>query len=433
MFKNGFIIKYGAINLIANDIKFKEYLGRSTVNTDWILLDENEKNIYCMNSFILQSYAPSELTKEIIEKNYNIINLNSMIKEKLKQIEEQELNKLIENTNVYDDFLTTQKNRCYDSSNELVKITEYPYLEYVSHYGTDIKKDDLISRNYTLSFDNLSSGIIDVCFSYKDNTLKFNLFTGDFENTPEEILKEIHSEIELNLIVGYELFKKGLMPDFYNEIVKINDFLQDKVTVTVVLKNGVTYKTNADLHNIFSFEREGKIYINSNYNSVAINGLLPKYKEYSVDQIDKLKYRNNELNINGEYLNFFNLINKDITIFNNVKFEDDIYYENGKLNVYIPSDTLSYNFETISTRLRNDDDRCNIYLDYSNNPNETKLIFDYMIDNRNFQYTYKPDKKEYEVLKEKINDYSLKLYNKTADELLQENSRDNEEELENEI
>ncbi len=65
---------------------------------------------------------------------------------------------------------------------------------------------------------------------YGGTSFEYNLEKQEFNISDEEILKKVYSEEKLKLILAYEQYTKGLTPPIYNEIAKINQFLEEKIS-----------------------------------------------------------------------------------------------------------------------------------------------------------------------------------------------------------
>ena len=97
----------------------------------------------------------------------------------------------------------------------------------------------------------------------------------------------------LKKIVAYEQYKRGLTPPFYNEIAKINKFLEGKKTVTLLLNDGESKQVPAQISNILA----------TDYKEFWINTQM---KNMDISNLRAIGYGKKELIINIE-----NLINID--------------------------------------------------------------------------------------------------------------------------
>ena len=70
---------------------------------------------------------------------------------------------------------------------------------------------------------------------------------------PGFILNQVYTETSLCKILAYKQYELGITPPFYNEVAKINQFLKDKKTVTVILADDREVKTKADITDIIDF------------------------------------------------------------------------------------------------------------------------------------------------------------------------------------
>lgn len=113
------------------------------------------------------------------------------------------------------------------------------------------------SRVHTSSciYDSINNSILKYNpshYSY-DKGIEVDLKEKKILTEPAVILSQVYSNVELCKILAYKQYELGITPPFYNEVAKINKFLKDKKTITVVLKDNREVKTKANITDIIDF------------------------------------------------------------------------------------------------------------------------------------------------------------------------------------
>ncbi|MDO5556343.1 MAG: hypothetical protein Q4G09_07055 [Clostridia bacterium] len=280
----------------------------SKFETKWMLVKEIENKIFCLksNEMANQSTLPKN-----IKDTYIVIDLEKRIREKIRYIINKEFEKLFQNNNR--NYILEYESEVQRSSNgRKIGITRnYPMLNKSYLFGKNIRDDEYKTRYMNLDISDIDKGII---YVLENRTLQYNILQDAFQYSDNTILKEFYNEEELKQILSFEQYKRGLTPLVYNEIAKINNFIKDVKTVTVELKNGTAFKTNATLNNILQINSDGKIYIAKTYYQKIIKGTDFEDQQYLADEINSIKFNKFKLDINGQNLTMLNENVDEMTI-----------------------------------------------------------------------------------------------------------------------
>lgn len=287
------------IILIGKDANFNVKY-KSKIETKWLLIKGIEDKIFCLKSNEIETEYPSDLVKEIMQSNYEIIDLEKRIKGKVKTIIDKEISKIFERSMDKEDFSLDYdiKETVDQSTGEITVWKEYQIINEAYQFGKNLRDDDYRTRYLNLGITEINKGLISVM----ETNIKYDLINDKFLNTDREILLAFYNENEIRHILSYEKYKCGLGSTFYSEFAKINEFLHDKKSITVKLKNGTIFKTDAVIRNIFDISSTGDIYIARNYSQTIIEGENFRSHQYKVDQLEGLRYGKNELKINSKNL-----------------------------------------------------------------------------------------------------------------------------------
>lgn len=285
--------------LIGKDANFNVKY-KSEIETKWLLIKGIEDKIFCLKSNEIETEYPSDLVKEIMQSNYEIIDLEKRIKGKVKTIIDIEISKIFERSIDKEDFSLDYdiKETVDQSTREITVWKEYQIINEAYQFGKNLRDDDYRTRYLNLGITEINKGLISVM----ETNIKYDLINDKFLNTDREILLAFYNENEIRHILSYEKYKCGLGSTFYSEFAKINEFLHDKKSITVKLKNGTIFKTDAIIRNIFDISSTGDIYIARNYSQTIIEGENFRSHQYKVDQLEGLRYGKNELKINSKNL-----------------------------------------------------------------------------------------------------------------------------------
>lgn len=285
--------------LIGKDANFNVKY-KSEMETKWLLIKGIEDKIFCLKSNEIETEYPSDLVKEIMQSNYEIIDLEKRIKGKVKKIIDKEISKIFEQSMDKEDFALDYdiKENVDQSTGEITLWKEYQIINEAYQFGKNLRDDEYRTRYLNLGITEINKGFISVM----ETNIKYDLINDKFLNTDREIILAFYNENEIRHILSYEKYKCGIGSTFYSEFAKINEFLQDKKSITVKLKNGTIFKTDAIIRNIFDISSTGDIYIAQNYSQTIIEGENFRTHQYKVDQLESLRYGKSELKINSKNL-----------------------------------------------------------------------------------------------------------------------------------
>lgn len=285
--------------LIGKDANFNVKY-KSEMETKWLLIKGIEDKIFCLKSNEIETEYPSDLVKEIMQSNYEIIDLEKRIKGKVKTIIDKEISKIFEQSMDKEDFALDYdiKENVDQNTGEVTVCKEYQIINEAYQFGKNLRDDEYRTRYLNLGITEINKGLISVM----ETNIKYDLINDKFLNTDREIILAFYNENEIRHILSYEKYKCGIGSTFYSEFAKINEFLQDKKSITVKLKNGTIFKTDAIIRNIFDISSTGDIYIAQNYSQTIIEGENFRTHQYKVDELESLRNGKSELKINSKNL-----------------------------------------------------------------------------------------------------------------------------------
>lgn len=203
----------------------------------WCYFKDEPKNIYCLNeSIISEPNFRSELDKEIFKGNNIIIDLKGTLYNTLRSIFNENIDKFVdENINNISYLFENDKS-------DYEKISLY-------EMGRDIRENqnyglhnNICSLLNNFEYQDISKGLVKVSTKTDKKDFIYDMKKMKFERDEIDIFKAVYGLTTLKKILAYEQYKKGLTPPFYNEIARINDFLEDKKTVTILLNDEKKYK-----------------------------------------------------------------------------------------------------------------------------------------------------------------------------------------------
>lgn len=289
-------LDYGkAILFCDNDVNLDSF--RTEIRPRLMFLKSEPDKIYGLDTYDFTREYKSELFKIAEEKGMKIINITEVIREKIRNIVEKELQKYIDNNINNIDYITEFSVREY--SNYSTKSFEF--LRNAGEFGKDTRDDIEAVKKYHIALKQVDKGIIGLFADrYSSVSFEYNLEKQEFNISDEEILKCIYSDNQLKLILAFEQYKKGLTPPIYNEIAKINQFLEDKKSITFELQNGTKIKAEARLYNIINIQENGEIFIADRYSNKVIEGEPTEYRKTLGTELKCLSYARNVLHIDSE-------------------------------------------------------------------------------------------------------------------------------------
>lgn len=270
-----------------NQFKMLGYNNQVTQYFYWCYFKDEPKNIYCLNERIIsEPECKSELDKEIFKGKNIIIDLKGTLYNTLRRILNENIDKFVnENINNISYLFENDK-----SDYENISLYEM---------GRDIRKNQNYGLHNNISlllnnfeYQDISNGLVKISTRTGKKDFIYDMKKMEFINNEIDIFKAVYGLTSLKKILAYEQYKKGLTPPFYNEVAKINEFLEGKKTVTLVLNDGGRIQVPAQISNILATNHK-EFWINTQLNNMDITNLRA------------IEYGKKELVINTE--NFINL------------------------------------------------------------------------------------------------------------------------------
>lgn len=299
-------LDYGkAIFICDDDIRLNSY--ETEIRPKLMLLKSEPDKIYGLDTYEFTREFKSEIFKKAEENGLKIINITEVIREKIKNIVEKELQKFIDSNINNTDYITEFSVREY--SNQTTKSFEF--LKNAIDFGENIRNDTEAVKKYYIALKQVDKGIVELYTDrYGGTSFEYNLEKQEFNISNEEILKKVYSDEKLKLILAYEQYTRGLTPPIYNEIAKINQFLEEKKSVTFELQNGTKVKAEARLYSILNIRDTGDIYIADRYTNKVIEGAPIEYCKNLGTELKSIKYGRNVLEIDSKALSSLNVTEK---------------------------------------------------------------------------------------------------------------------------
>lgn len=271
-----------------NQFKMLGYNNQVTQYFYWCYFKDEPKNIYCLNERIIsEPERRSELDKEIFKGKNIIIDLKGTLYNTLRKILNENIDKFVnENINNISYLFENDK-----SDYENISLYEM---------GRDIRKNQNYGLHNNISlllnnfeYQDISNGLVKISTRTGKKDFIYDMKKMEFINNEIDIFKAVYGLTSLKKILAYEQYKKGLTPPFYNEVAKINEFLEGKKTVTLELNDGGRIQVPAQISNILA----------TNYKEFWINTQL---NNMDITNLRAIGYGKKELVVNTE-----NLINID--------------------------------------------------------------------------------------------------------------------------
>ena len=299
-------LDYGkAIFICDDDIRLNSYT--TEIRPKLMILKSEPDKIYGLDTYEFTREYKSEVFKKAEENGLKIINITEVIREKIRNIMDKELQKYIDDNINNNDYITEFSVKEY--SNNTTKSFEF--LKNAIDFGENIRNDTEAVKKYYIALNQVDNGIVGLYTDrYGGTSFEYNLEKQEFNITDEEILRKVYSDEKLKLILAYEQYTKGLTPPIYNEIAKINQFLEEKKSVTFELQNGTKVKAEAHLYNILNIRDTGEIYISDRYTNKTIEGTPIEYCKSLATELKSIKYGKNVLEIDSKSLKSLNLEEK---------------------------------------------------------------------------------------------------------------------------
>ena len=271
-----------------NQFKMLGYNNQVTQYFYWCYFKDEPKNIYCLNERIIsEPERKSELDKEIFKGKNIIIDLKGTLYNTLRRILNENIDKFVnENINNISYLFENDKSdyeniSLYEMGRDIRKNQNYGLLNNIS----------LLLNNF--EYQDISNGLVKISTRTGKKDFIYDMKKMEFINNEIDIFKAVYGLTSLKKILAYEQYKKGLTPPFYNEVAKINEFLEGKKTVTLELNDGGRIQVPAQISNILA----------TNYKEFWINTQL---NNMDITNLRAIGYGKKELVVNTE-----NLINID--------------------------------------------------------------------------------------------------------------------------
>ena len=223
--ENATIIDFGDVELLANkEDLYMGYDNEAKFKINWCRLKDKPDELIRLN------VEYDKLSKEIKEKN--IPNISYLF----KKAEHTDANRNKYYTNpdylriedIGVDYLKERE----DINNRARVYTSAVYYDQINH-----SKLKYLPSHY----------------SAEKNAVEVDIKEQKILSKPGFILNQVYTETSLCKILAYKQYELGITPPFYNEVAKINKFLKDKKTVTVILADDREVKTKADITDIIDF------------------------------------------------------------------------------------------------------------------------------------------------------------------------------------
>lgn len=305
-----------------NNIKIDKYENKCEVQCDWLMLKNEPNKIFCLYEDLLEDDSRrDELDQRIFKSDIEIINIKNVIRTQLKEIIKTEINEFLDrNINNISHYFECSKQE--DTRN--LKFNKVPSYIDVNEVGLDLLNSYSYNVNdkvnlYTnkIKYRDIGNGKIHFNFDqYNDKTdITFDLKNMKFEESNLQLLSRLYSKETLKKFLAYEQYKQAITPDYYNEIAKINRYLQGKKTISVLLKDGTEKKIEAETKNI----------LNRDYEGFKLNA----DRDYNIDCLRAIKYGRYEMPINTNHLqNIEKQLDRLIDLGFENKFEEELEVEN---------------------------------------------------------------------------------------------------------
>ena len=313
-------LDYGkAIFICDDDIRLSSY--EAEIRPKLMILKSEPDKVYGLDTYEFTREFKSEIFRKVEENGLKIINITEVIREKIRNIVEKELQKYIDDNINNTDYITEFSVREY--SNYTTKSFEF--LKNAIDFGDDIRNDTEAVNKYYIALKQVDKGIIGLYTDrYGGTSFEYDLEKQEFSISDEEILKKVYSDEKMKLILAYEQYKKDLTPPIYNEIAKINKFLEEKRTVTVELHNGTKIKAESRLYSILNIRDTGEIYIADRYANKIIEGAPIEYCKTLGTELKCIKYGRNILEVDSKSLSSLNAEEKQEEQFEDEEDEEEI-------------------------------------------------------------------------------------------------------------
>ena len=249
------------------NFKMRGYDNQISQAFNWCYFKEKPKEILCLSDRIIKDPSSrTNLDNEIFEKKNVIVDLKGTIYNILRRILNDNIDKFVEKNinNVAYLFETDKSDYKNISLYEMGKdVRENQY------YGLDNNIQTILNN---FEYKDISRGEIQLSTRTGYVNFTFDMKKMEFKDEEMEIFKAVYGLSSLKKILAYEQYKRGLTPPFYNEVAKINEFLEGKKTVTLLLNDGESKQVSAKISNILATNYK-EFWINTQMENMDISNL----------------------------------------------------------------------------------------------------------------------------------------------------------------
>lgn len=180
------------------------------------------------------------------------------------------------------------------------------YYHNINKIGKNLS--DIISNDYSeLIYNELPKGNIKVKYTDRANLISYNLISKEFtfENSSKSsLLDTFYTKSELNVILAYSQYIKGLAPEPYKTLAKISEFLNNKKSIKLVMKDNSLYSYKPRYGSVNLLELFEPISI-ENYLTFKFNRYLSSNlfnNKYSLKDLQCLQYSSQRKEIDTSVL-----------------------------------------------------------------------------------------------------------------------------------
>lgn len=285
-FKNAIEIHLDNVVLLGNKENFKMqgYDNKFLETCHWSYLKQEPTKLFCLYRTIIEDpIRRGILDKEIFNSNVKVVDLKGSIYKELDRIFRDNINKFIEKNINNISYLFDDKADDYYS----IGLSDMGIdLREKAFYGVD-ENIEILLNNF--KYKDIANGLIELSTRTGDNHFIFDMKTMKFEDSDLDIFKNVYHLYILEKFLAYEQYKSGITPPFYNEVAKINKFLEGKKMVTLLFNDGYEKQVPAQISQILATNHK-KFWINTQVNDMNINNFRA------------IRYGKKELDINTKNL-----------------------------------------------------------------------------------------------------------------------------------
>ena len=228
-------VKINQFNFLVDENKGKQVILNNTENNLMLkhfFIDEMEDTLFVANNI-----NDTEFEEKNGQQFTNIINYRININKQINKMIDEKVESLIRNGNysryeLYNDFTYS------DITNFLYKKDKYynDKYDYYSYFKLDLDKNVITA-----------------------DKVIYNPYTNKVENF-ERLFSEGVFKDEIETRLQIKEYERGIMPKYIYELMNIYNFIQDKQTVNVKLKDCEKYKVEATFGNILDKNYWGNYY-----------------------------------------------------------------------------------------------------------------------------------------------------------------------------